>query len=290
MNKIFFTAILFGVASFTYANNEVSIFADESVDPQKVVQSNKNSINEIKDELSNYDETIDGMRSLVEGISQKNLKLTRELAELDSKVQILNDQNTSKQIDDLKKTIEKNKAEQDAKINKIMKSIEQLTALIDSKQNTQKTANKIDNNTTKANSKDSKKTATTATVNFNTADFSKKDPVVILEQADKDYKAKKYPQAKAAFEYLASINYRVAYSNYMLGEIEYFSKNYAKAIPYYKTTVASYNKGWYMPRLLYHTAISLDKVGQPSEANKFYSALKKAYPDSPEAKAAPQRK
>ena len=45
-----------------------------------------------------------------------------------------------------------------------------------------------------------------------------------------------------------------------------------------------------MPRLLYHTAISLDKVGQPSEANKFYSALKKAYPDSPEAKAAPERK
>lgn len=287
MNKIFFTAALLGVASFLYANPEVSIFADESIDPQKVVQKNKNSINEIKNELSNYDETIEGMKSLVEGISQKNLKLTRSIAELESKVQVLSDQNTSKQIDDLKKTIEKNKAEQDAKINKIMKSLEQLTALIDSKQNTQKTANKTDNNSTKSNLKD--KTTKTA-VNFNTTDFSKKDPVVVLEQADKDYKAKKYPQAKAAFEYLISIKYRVAYSNYMLGEIEYFSKNYAKAIPYYKTTVASYNKGWYMPRLLYHTAISLDKVGQPSEANKFYSALKKAYPDSPEAKAAPERK
>lgn len=46
-------------------------------------------------------------------------------------------------------------------------------------------------------------------------------------------------------------------------------------------------KGDYFPKLLYHTAISLDKIGDPKTANGFYKALKTNYPNSPEAKASP---
>ena len=46
----------------------------------------------------------------------------------------------------------------------------------------------------------------------------------------------------------------------------------------------------YMPKLLYHTAISFDKIGDTKNANKFYNALRQAYPDSKEAKASPVRK
>jgi len=38
---------------------------------------------------------------------------------------------------------------------------------------------------------------------------------------------------------------------------------------------------------LYHTAISFDKIGDTQSANRFYKALKVGYPDSKEAKAAP---
>ncbi len=46
----------------------------------------------------------------------------------------------------------------------------------------------------------------------------------------------------------------------------------------------------YMAKLLYHTAISFDKVGDTARANGFYQALKAQYPQSAEAKAAPNRK
>ena len=75
----------------------------------------------------------------------------------------------------------------------------------------------------------------------------------------------------------------------MLGEISYFSGSYAEAINYYKKSISHNESQDYTPKLLYHTAISFDKIGDKDSANKFYKALKASYPDSKEAKAAPTR-
>ena len=115
------------------------------------------------------------------------------------------------------------------------------------------------------------------------------EPKAVLELADKAYKDKKYSDAKKAFALLLDKNYKPAYANFMLGEIAYNSKQYADAIPYYRASVNLYDKGSYMPKLLYHTAISCDKIGDTANANKFYAALKQAYPDSAGAKVAPTR-
>ena len=124
----------------------------------------------------------------------------------------------------------------------------------------------------------------------NAPDITKMEPKAVLDLADKAYKDKKYSDAKKAFTLLLDKNYKPAYANFMLGEIAYNSKQYADAIPYYRASVNLYDKGNYMPKLLYHTAISCDKIGDTANANKFYAALKQAYPDSSEAKAAPTRK
>lgn len=76
----------------------------------------------------------------------------------------------------------------------------------------------------------------------------------------------------------------------MLGEISYFGKSYGEAIKYYQTSISHSQTQPYTPKLLYHTAISFDKIGDTNSANKFYNALKSAYPNSKEAKSSPNRK
>ena len=79
-------------------------------------------------------------------------------------------------------------------------------------------------------------------------------------------------------------------ANFYLGEISYQQKAYNEAIQYYQKSIELYDKADYTPKLLYHTAISFDKIKDTQSANRFYKALKLGYPDSKEAKASPDRK
>ena len=76
----------------------------------------------------------------------------------------------------------------------------------------------------------------------------------------------------------------------MIGEINYFQKLYANAIKSYQTSLKLHDKADYMPRLLYHSAISFDKLGDIKSANQFYNALMVTYPDSKEAQAVPKNR
>ncbi|MDR1615215.1 MAG: hypothetical protein LBS26_06615 [Campylobacteraceae bacterium] len=100
---------------------------------------------------------------------------------------------------------------------------------------------------------------------------------------------KEYSNAKKYFSELLVRGYKPARNSYMLGEVEYFSEKWSEAIVNYKKSAKLYDKADYMPRLLYHTAISFDKIGDTANANQFYKLLKTGYPDSKEAKASPNR-
>lgn len=121
-------------------------------------------------------------------------------------------------------------------------------------------------------------------------DFKSKKKHDILKEADQLYKSKKYPEAKDRYEFLATNDFKPAYSNYMIGEINYFQKLYANAIKSYQTSLKLHDKADYMPRLLYHSAISFDKLGDIKSANQFYNALMVTYPDSKEAQAVPKNR
>lgn len=120
--------------------------------------------------------------------------------------------------------------------------------------------------------------------------WKKKNKKQILQLAIKETKDKKYDEASDKFKFLITKKYSRATSNFYLGEISYLLKDYAGAIDYYKKSSAVSTKTWFMPKLLYHTAISLDKLGDTKSANQFYKALKQSYPKSREAKASPNRK
>ena len=108
----------------------------------------------------------------------------------------------------------------------------------------------------------------------------------VYTQARAYYDSKNYTKSIEYFTYLVSKKYKPAYSNYMLGEMNYKRKNYGEAIAYFKESATLYSKASYMPNLMLHTAISMNKTKDIGNAKKFLSALISNYPKTPEAKEA----
>jgi len=100
---------------------------------------------------------------------------------------------------------------------------------------------------------------------------------------------KRYDEAKKRFSITDKKGYKPAASNYYLGEIAYYTKQYEDAIFYYKKSVGLYDKASYIDTLLLHTAISLDKTGKKSQAKVFYENIIDNYPTKKTAKIAKDR-
>ena len=103
------------------------------------------------------------------------------------------------------------------------------------------------------------------------------------------YKKRAYDTAKALFAQLASEGFKPAASNFYLGEIAYYTKQYKDAIYYYKKSADLYDKAGYMDVLMLHTAVSLEKTGQKEQAKAFYQALIERYGSRKSARIAKKR-
>lgn len=254
---------------------------------EKVLLNNKKKVDRLDQDIGSMQsnvslvqENIEGVKSLLDGINKRILAIETKVNELENNLNLQKTTNT-KDITNLKLQIKANQAQQGKDIEKITTALSELTSLISGQ-----SVEAIDTNSTNLESND-KKSDTKRSDSLKLDGLSGAE---VLAMADKAYKSKEYLKASECFEDLIKKNYKPAYSNFMLGEISYFNKDYKSAIPYYEKSVAISQKGSYMPKLLYHTAISFDKIGDTKSANKFYKALKQAYPDSQEAKAAPDRK
>jgi len=98
-----------------------------------------------------------------------------------------------------------------------------------------------------------------------------------------------YQASKEHFEVALSGNYKPASSNYYLGEIAYYTRNYADAVAYYKQSASLYETASYMPVLFLHTAISLNKIGQKEQARAFFNLVIDNYPHTRAAAIAKNR-
>lgn len=95
-----------------------------------------------------------------------------------------------------------------------------------------------------------------------------------------------YTNAITNYELLISRNYKPAYAHYMIGEMNYKRKNYSSAISYFKKSSELYSKASYMPKLMLHTALSMQRTGDTKHANAFFGAIVSKYPSSAEASEA----
>ncbi|EAK9945725.1 hypothetical protein A0Y81_01190 [Campylobacter lari] len=261
-------------------------------------------------------ENIEGLQSVTEGLNAQYSKANTKLLSLEENYQNF-DANITQEIQNLRAYIEENRQIQEKNHQEIQKVLGEITTLINkinddyiSKEDMNQTITffqseiarvqnqtKItpvvpvvsDDNKTQEIIQDTNKTQDEV-IEVKDDSWKKLQSSEILKKAIDETNKNQFEEAREKFEYLINIHYKPARSTFWLGEIRYKQQDYAGALGFYKKSSAISTKGDYVPKLLYHTAISLDKVGDPKSANKFYKALKTAYPDSPEAKVSPDRK
>lgn len=245
---------------------------------QKVVVKSNNQANEV-DSLR---ERIDGLQTIIESISSS-------ARENKMKIKSLEDEKTNSSEYDKRvaESIQVNSKD----IETIKVSLAEISKLIDTINNSYVTKdefNSLVNDVNKFKDLVAKelKVGTSSKKSKSTAAMSGAD----IETKAKDlYNKKSYGESIESYKQLIAMNYKPAQSHYMVGEIEYYRNNYAEAIAYFKKSATLYSKASYMPTLLLHTAISMEKTGDKNNAEVFYDAVIAQYPDSSQADSAKKK-
>ena len=228
------------------------------VENRQVSLSNKKLIRQMALKIEQLEETVEGLRSVVESISGKIGKTGERLNEISAqsgKASSDDVSNLQSQLDDLKKSSENNYI-------KIDRALKKLTHVIDvpQKQSTKKNV-KPKAKVTQSNAQ-------------------------LIKSAVSDYRAKRLTKAQETFTTLADKNYKPAETNYYLGEIAYYKKNYEEALYHYKKSVGYYDNAHSMPTLLLHKALSFHKLGDDDNDQRFFDTILSSYPESAQANIA----
>ncbi|EOH4415292.1 tetratricopeptide repeat protein [Campylobacter coli] len=316
MKKIFSVALI--GATLLYAESSAFGAGDLTSDSPYGLTSGEKLLKEKLDTLSNNDaqvnsriseieQRVEGLQSTLEGINSQYAKSNSRLTQLETNFEAM-ENNLSAELQNLKAYVEESRKIQDTNNKQIKKILTELSSLVDSinanyvSKDDLNDFNLSTKNTFIIPTSDDKNATSLKENNASVIpvkekevkqiddSWKKKKNNEILDLAIKDLNDNSYENSKTKLNYLISKQYKPARANFWLGEIEYKQKKYNNAIAYYKTSSSLSTKGDYFPKLLYHTAISLDKIGDPKTANGFYKALKTNYPNSPEAKASPNRK
>ncbi len=225
---------------------------------QQIVQSNR--------------ERIDGLQSIIEGWNSRIVAFERSI----------------RQIEDLNRSVDELNAKTDALAKTQSENFEQIRTVL------QELGTLIDSINEKYVDKERFNRLESAFLQFKEAyesfmkkaDLSSKSNAQIYKEAKQLYRKKSYSEAKRYFAHLIKSNYKPATSNFYLGEIAYRNGRYKDAIAYYKRSASLYDKSSFMPTLLLHTAISLQRIGDKEQAREFYNSLISLYPDSKSAAVA----
>ena len=240
---------------------------------EKAIWQNKQAIKDLRQKLyllQNRSETLEqklsGLQSIVEGIDERCRKIEkRSDSDLRSQITLLQK--------DLNSTVTIQK-ENFAQIKKILK---ELSSMIDQINENYVPKSQFQSELKKIYALIEKKT------------ILSKSGAQLYKEARAAYKAHKYDEAKKLFEASAAKRYKPATSHFYAGESCYYTKRYRCALEHYKKSASLYAKSSYMPTLLLHTAISLERIGDKKNAKKFYTNLIKLYPKSKSAQIAKER-
>jgi TolA-binding protein len=236
----------------------ISLYGYE-VSLKDVVLQNRSKISTLKAQISEQKERIDGLISLVEGMNST-------IQELQEDKKLTSNSNNTVLLKELGKMIDKINNDYVSK-----KELQHILAKYNvSTSKTQKTS-KVSKN------KDIQPISNSSTL---------KD---IYSQAMKLYIQKDYKESIKRFELCDKKGYKVAKADFYLGEMAYYSKDYESALFYYKKSAGLDTQASYMPVLILHTAISLDRTNQKEQAKLFYQNVIEAYPQTKSANIAQNR-
>ncbi len=251
---------LFFTVGLTLLLAEPSVYGNGSSGyyaPEKTIIKNKKNIAALQRKIAQQNERIDGLKSIVEGLSAT----VHELQESGQGTQQGGDNSTL--LKELGTMIDK--------INSEYVSKAELKQILHLKENVP--FSKVEKPKKKKTSEVLEETST------------KK----LYSEGVRLFVKKRYDEAKKRFTITDTKGYKPAASNYYLGEIAYYTKQYEDAIFYFKKSAGLYDKASYIDTLLLHTAVSLEKNGEKAQAKAFYENIIANYAGRKSAKIAKQK-
>ena len=297
-----YVIVLF-LSSFSLVHAEPSAFGAGDLNSEnpygltsseKVILKNKETLNSVernsRDNQGKVDslrERIDGLQAIIEGISQKsheNKMAIRKLNDDSAASQLTRDQK-SQELE----AIVKANSENITQLKTVMTEFSTMIDTINSHYVSKDEFNALvaDVNTFKALVAKELKSSAHSSGSGNAYAGKSKGQIATL--ARQYYDKKLYTKSIAAYEYLISVNYKPARAHYMLGEMNYYRKKYPEAVAYFKKSAELYDKASYMPTLMLHSAVAMDKSGDKKNAQLFYKAIRAKYPGTAIAKQAEAR-
>lgn len=256
----------------------------------KVVVKSNNQANEVE----SLRQRVDGLQTIIESIStsshENKLKIKSLLDEssLKSQSNVEYDKRISKTIEDNSNAIVVN-AKEIEKINLLIIEISKIVDSINESYVSKNEFNSLVNDVNKFKDLVAKELKAKEKQPSIQSTYERMTNGEVETKAKELYDQKSYSEALKYYKYLIDKKYKPARSHYMAGEIEYYKKNYAEAIAYFKKSASLYSKADYMPVLMLHTAISMDETGDKKNAVNFYDAVISQYPNSDSAKTAKNR-
>ncbi|MFA6629782.1 MAG: tetratricopeptide repeat protein [Sulfuricurvum sp.] len=262
---------VFGAGDLNHPNpygltNEEKLILENKKEIQAVLQKN----NTQNAKVETVTERLDGLQTIVEGLAQASNENKIALQKL---TQSSADDNTTTSIDEIKKSVDANTAN----IAQFKGLLEELTQLVD-----EINGNYVTKEQFSALIKELKvKVPTSSTV-----DPAKMDKADLEKAANKLFSQKKYADAQSYFEQMVQRKYKVPEAYFMIGETQFERKAYKEAVYYYKESASRNEKAGYMPTLLLHSGISMEKTGDTATAKAFFQATISKFGSSGAAKEA----
>lgn len=268
---------VFGAGDLNHPNpygltHEEKLILENKKEIQAVIQ--KNSAQNAK--VQTVTERIEGLQGIIEGLSQQSNEHTLGLKKVQERLAL--DSNTSGAIEELSKQVQAN-ADNIVQFKTLLGELSHVVDGIN--------ANYV-----------SKEQFMALIKQLKINPPAPEKPIVVTPKGDNEsieqralqlFGEKKYEEAQHYYQQLIQKKYKIPESLYMVGESYFERNNFKESILYYKDSASRNEKALYMPTLLLHSGISMEKLGDTNAAKAFYQATVTKFSGSGAAKEAQER-
>ncbi len=289
-------AFLFIFSALTIVFAETSVLKNSSLEAKKkyglteneqYIYDNKKDIDLLRNRIfkleQNSNDTSseqDGLKTLVITNSKKMSAIEKNQNFYDEQIKILQNENKH-----LQETIKE--------MSSLIAQLKKQTDLLSKSYVTGKEIKEISNRLLKEINKNKEHIndlARALEIKKPEAAFNNKSSDDIFKDIKKFIKNKKFDSARTRIAYLLDKeDYLKPRAFYLLGQLEYNSKNYENAVKAFNASGKLDPDADYMPNLLFYAAVSYENLGQKENAKKYLEMLIDTYPKNSLTKNAKTR-
>lgn len=251
--------------------HEEKLILENKKELQAVIQKN----NAQGAKVETVTERLDGMQGIIEGLGQRSNEQALAIQKIQENM--ATDTNASESLNNLSKQVTANTEN----IVQLKTLLEELSVVVDGINTNYVTKEQFAQLLKQLKVNIPNGTASSAP--------AKMDAKMIEQEGYKLFDQKKYAEAQSYFEQMVVKKHKISDALFMIGETYFEQKKYKDAIAYYKDSASRNEKALYMPTLLLHSGISMEKSGDSATAKAFYQATVAKFGGSGAAKEAHER-